>query len=156
MKKFFEYALEHNEIVPFFKGEGDYFSPNEMARGHLYIINWSSMCNYLQHQTNPFDVLVNVFKIYLNSLDDKVLDSWGLFQNLKCYYLLRFRHDYFFNDHDDLIAELDKYEKIKIGRLFRLLRDNFDKVPGAKEMSSFETLVNFLPKNGCEYDFFSF
>lgn len=156
MKKSFEYALTHNEIVPFFKGEGDYLSFEEMARGHLYLNNWSGMCNYLQHQTKPFDVLVNVFKIYLNSLDEKLLDSWGLFKNLKCYYQLRFSHDYFLNDHDDLIAELDKYEKIKIGKLFRLLRDNFDKVPGAKDMYPFETLVNFFPKNGCEYDFFSF
>lgn len=37
----FERAVNNNEIILFFKGEGDYFSPEEFNMGyHNEVINW--------------------------------------------------------------------------------------------------------------------
>lgn len=37
----FERALKNNEISAFFKGEGEYFSPEEFNMGyHNEVINW--------------------------------------------------------------------------------------------------------------------
>ena len=133
MKGDFEQAVNNNEIIAFFKGEGDYFSPNEINWGyHSYIINWQSMMGYLKNKENAFELLVNYFKVYLNSLEDNLPDAWDLFNNIECYYSLIRKNNNFSNNSNDLFGFFDNNEKQKIGRLFRLLRDNFDDIPDAK------------------------
>lgn len=158
MKCKFEHALNHNELMPFFNGENDYFSPREESWGyHLHMINWESMCSYLAHKDNPFQTLVEVFKTYLSLLNEKNIDDvWALSRNIECFYTLRKYKSSFINQQDDLIDELTEDEKKKIGRSYRFLREHFEEVPGAKDMVPLDQQFEFTRKNGCRHDLFSF
>lgn len=158
MNKSFEYALNHNELLSFFNGEDDYFSPYELNWGeHTHIINWESMCSYLVHKDNPFQLLIKVFKTYLSLLNGKnIYDVWALFNNIECFYHLRVENSYFLNQQHDLIDELTEDEKKKIGRSYRFLREHFEEVPGAKDMVPLDQQFEFTKKNGCRHDLFSF
>ena len=154
----FERAVNNNEIIPFLKGEGDYFSPDEWCRGyHCYMINFMGMMGGLEEKEHPYQLLIKYFRLYLSSLEENVEDAWSLFENIECYYHLRKDNSYFFlTQHEDLIDELTAEERKKIGVLYRYLRDNFDKVPDAENMNPLDIQFNFTRKNGCPYDLFSF
>ena len=153
----FERALSNNEISAFFNGEGDYFSPEEFNMGyHNEMINWMGMMAYLEEKENSFQLLVKYFRLYLNSLEKNALDAWMLFSNIASYYNLRKDNCYFLTQNEDLIDELTAEEKKKIGVLYRYLRENFDKVPGAAQMFPVDKQFEFTRKNGCPYDLFSF
>ena len=156
MKGDFERAVNNNEIIAFFKGEGDYFSPNEWLRGnHSYMTNWMGMMANLEKEENSYQLLVKYFKLYLSSLKEDVLDAWGLFINLDCFYGLQKDNSYFLTQHDDLISELTAEEKKKIGVLCRYLKDNFDKVPDSANMRPFDEQIKIVKANGFPYDLFS-
>ena len=153
----FERALSNNEISAFFKGEGEYFSPEEFNMGyHNELINWQGMLAYLEEKETPFELLVKYFRLYLSSLKEDPLDAWGLFNNIGCYYDLRKDNCYFLTQNEDLIDELTAEEKKKIGVLYRYLKENFDKVPGAAQMYPIDKQFEFTLKKGCPYDLFSF
>ena len=154
----FERAVNNNEIIPFLKGEGDYFSPDEWCRGyHCYMINFMGMMGGLEEKEHPYQLLIKYFRLYLSSLEENVEDAWSLFENIECYYHLRKDNSYFFlTQNEDLIDELTAEERKKIGVLYRYLRDNFDKVPDAENMNPLDIQFNFTRKNGCPYDLFSF
>ncbi|PXZ06544.1 hypothetical protein DKK70_11315 [Gilliamella apicola] len=158
MKGDFEQAISNNEIIPFLKGEGDYFSPDEWCRGyHCYMINFMGMMGGLEEKEHPYQLLIKYFRLYLSSLEENVEDAWSLFENIECYYHLRKDNSYFFlTQNEDLIDELTAEERKKIGVLYRYLRDNFDKVPDAENMNPLDIQFNFTRKNGCPYDLFSF
>ena len=152
----FERAVNNNEIIPFFKGEGSYFSPNEWNRGyHCHMTNWMGMMANLEKGENSYQLLVKYFKLYLSSLKEDVLDAWGLFINLGCFYGLRKGNSYFLTQHNDLISELTAEEKKKIGVLCRYLKDNFDKVPDSANMRPFDEQIKIVKANGFPYDLFS-
>ena len=154
MKGDFEQAVNNNEISAYFKGEGDYFAPNEWLRGnHSHMTNWMGMMANLEKGENSYQLLVKYFKLYLSSLKEDVLDAWGLFNNLDCFYILQKDNSYFLTQHNDLISELTAEEKKKIGVLCRYLKDNFDKVPDSANMRPFDELINIV--NDCPYDLFS-
>ena len=154
MKGYFDEAINNNEITAYFKGEGDYFAPNEWNRGyHSHMTNWMGMMANLEKGENSYQLLVKYFKLYLSSLKEDVLDAWGLFNNLDCFYILQKDNSYFLTQHDDLISELTEEEKKKIGVLCRYLKDNFDKVPDSANMRPFDELINIV--NDCPYDLFS-
>ena len=47
----FERALKNNEISTFFKGEGEYFSPEEFNMGyHNEVINWQEWLSILERK----------------------------------------------------------------------------------------------------------
>ena len=153
----FERALSNNEISAFFKGEGEYFSPEEFNMGyHNELINWQGMLAYLEEKETPFELLVKYFRLYLNTVEENALDAWMLFSNIASYYFLRKKNRYFLTENEDLIDELTAEEKKKIGVLYRYLRENFDKVPGAAQMFPVDKQFEFTRKNGCPYDLFSF
>ena len=157
MKGYFDEAVNNNEVTAYLKGEGDYFAPNEWSRGyHNYMINFTGMMGYLGEKEHPYQLLVNYFKLYLSSLKEDVLDAWGLFNNLGCFYDLRKDNYYFLTQHDDLIDELTAEEKKKIGILCRYLRENFDKVPDSTNMRPIDEQMKFVYEDGCPYDLFSF
>ena len=157
MKGDFEQAVNNNEISAYLKGEGDYFAANEWSRGyHNYMTNWMGMMPYLREKENSFQLLVKYFKLFLSSLEDSVQDAWSLIRNISCYYILRNYNDDFSNNSNDLIEWLDDKEKQKIGRLFRLVRDNFDKIPDSTDMRPFDVQIEMVKSRGCPYDFLSF
>lgn len=153
----FERAVNNNEIRAYFKGEGDYFSPEEGNMGyHNEILNFIGMMSYLENKAHPYQLLVKYFKLNLSSFKEDVLDAWSLFRNIACYYNLRKDNCYFFTQNEDLIDELTAEEKKKIGVLCRYLRENLDKVPGPAQIYPIDKHFEFIRKNGCPYDLFSF
>ena len=157
MKGDFEQAINNNEVSAYLKGEGDYFSPEEFNMGyHSYIMNFMGMMFYLEKRVNPYQELVKYFKLYLSSLKEDALDAWSLFKNIGCFYYFRKNNRYFLTQNKDLIDELTAEEKKKIGVLYRYLRENFDKVPGAAQMFPIDKQMKFVNEDGCPYDLFSF
>ena len=153
----FERALNNNEIRAFFNGEGEYFTPEEFSMGyHNHIINFTGLMGYLEKQEHPYQLLVKYFRLYLSSLKEDVLDAWGLFINLDCFYCLQKDNSYFLTQHNDLISELTAEEKKKIGVLCRYVRDNFDKVPGSANMRPFDELMKFVNEDACPYNLLTF
>ena len=157
MKGDFEQAINNNEITAYFKGEGDYFSPEEGNMGyHNEILNFTGMMSYLENKAHPYQLLVKYFRLYLSSLKEDVLDAWSLFNNIGCFYTIRKEKSFFLTENEDLIDELTVEEKKKIGVLYRYLKENFDKVPGSAQMFPIKKQFGFTRKNGCRYDLFSF
>ncbi|PXZ08204.1 hypothetical protein DKK70_02365 [Gilliamella apicola] len=157
MKGDFEQAINNNEITAYLNGEGDYFAPEEGNMGyHNHIINFTGMLGYLEKQEHPYQELVKYFRLYLSSLKEDVLDAWGLFNNLGCYYYLRKKNRYFLTENEDLMDELTAEEKKKIGVLCRYLRDNFEKVPGSAQMFPIEKQMKIEIKYGCPYNLLTF
>lgn len=159
MKNDFEYALKHNELVAFFKGEGNYFKAREESWGqHIYMSNWQSMCLYLEDKNDAFQLLLKVFKVYLKSLvENNILDAWGLFNNIGCYYRIRYNNIFhFLNEQCDLINQLTEEEKKKITQLYRFLKENYKNVPGVENMTSLDRQITYYKERGLPDDLFSF
>ena len=152
----FEQAVNNNEITAYFKGEGDYFSPEEGNMGyHNEILNFTGMMSYLENKAHPYQLLVKYFRLYLSSLKEDALDAWSLFNNIGCYYTLRQDNSFFLTQNEDLMDELTAEEKKKIGVLCRYVRDNFDKVPDSANMRPFDEQIKIVKANGFPYDLFS-
>ena len=113
------------------------------------------MMFYLEKRVNPYQELVKYFRLYLSSLKEDALDAWSLFRNINCFYFFQKNNRYFLTQNEDLIDELTAEEKKKIGVLYRYLRENFDKVPGAAQMNPIDKQFEFTLKKGCPYDLFS-
>ena len=157
MKGDFEHAINNNEITAYLNGEGEYFTPEEFSMGyHNEMINFMGMMGYLKKQEHPYQELVKYFKLYLSSLKEDPLDAWSLFRNIACFYTLRQDNSYFLTQNEYLIDQLTAEEKKKIGVLYRYLKENFDKVPGAAQMYPIDKQFEFTLKKGCPYDLFSF
>ena len=59
MKGYFDEAVNNNEISAYFKGKGDYFTPEELYKAsHSYIMNFMGMMFYLEKRVNPYQELV--------------------------------------------------------------------------------------------------
>ena len=157
MKGDFEQAVNNNEITAYLNGEGDYFTPEEFNMGyHSFIMNFTGMMSNLKNKEHPYQELVKYFKFYLSSLKEDALDAWSLFNNISCFYTLRRYNPFFLTQNDYLIDQLTAEEKKKIGVLYRYLRENFDKVPGAADMRPINDQMKFVYEDGCPYDLFSF
>ena len=71
MKGYFDEAINNNEITAYFKGEGDYFAPNEWSRGyHNYMINFMGMMGGLKKLEHPYQELVKYFRNKKSGLSD--------------------------------------------------------------------------------------
>ncbi|MCL6309635.1 hypothetical protein QQL38_25780 [Pseudomonas syringae] len=149
MKTKFQIALEKNEFPEFFKGQNEYFSRDPDWGDHLYINNWQGLCGYLKLKENPNRILFDAFGAYLDSLDINYQSADSLLLNIGCYYLLRTETSFMSENGFDLIQKLDDAQKEKIGKLFRLLRKEYDIKNAGKPVISFDNFLLEIKSNGC-------
>lgn len=152
----FEIALNQHEIPEFFKGEGVYFARGSDWGDHLYISNWQEMFSVLKQQKAAENLLTRVFEEYVKSLNEKYTDAEKLLCNIKAYYAISEKSSSLAIDNYDLIDTLDEKSKSIIGRMFRLLRLDYDKNRETTAKHTFEEMLERMKSNGCLYDFESF
>ncbi|MGY2293749.1 hypothetical protein ACW9H6_28930 [Pseudomonas sp. SDO528_S397] len=152
----FEIALNQHKIPEFFKGEGVYFARGSDWGDHLYISNWQEMFSVLKQQKAAENLLTHVFEKYVKSLNEKYADAETLLCNIKAYYAINGKNSSLAIDNYDLIDTLDEKSKSIIGRVFRLLRLEYDKNRETTAKHTFEEMLERMKSNGCLYDFESF
>jgi hypothetical protein len=140
MKTTFKTALDQHEITDFFKGNGIYF-----ARGS----DWQEMCRVLKTQSSAQSLLTNIFEEYVNYLNENYEDAAGLLFNITAYYIVKQNIDFLSTDNYDLINSLENKATEKTGRLFRLLRKEYDEKNKDVPNYSFEQETQRLKKHGC-------
>ncbi|KJZ34530.1 hypothetical protein ASC74_13470 [Pseudomonas sp. Root329] len=149
MKTTFETALNKHEISDFFKGDGIYFAKGSEWGDHLYISNWQEMCGVLKTQNAAQSLLTTLFQEYVQCLDENYEDAEGLFSNISAYYIARGMFQFLSTDNYNLIENLEKKDKENIGRLFRLLRKDYDRKNKDLPNYSFDQEIQNLKRNGC-------
>lgn len=149
MKTTFETALDQHEISEFFKGNGIYFARGSEWGDHLYISNWQEMCSVLKTQNAAQSLLTTLFQEYVRYLDENHEDAEGLFSNIATYYIARGIFQFLSTDNYDLIESLGTKDKKNIGRLFRLLRKEYDRKNKDLPNYSFDQEIQKLKRNGC-------
>lgn len=149
MKTTFEIALNQHEISDFFKGDGIYFAKGSEWGDHLYISNWQEMCGVLKTQTAAQSLLTTLFQEYVQCLDENYEDAEGLFSNIAAYYIARAMFQFLSADNYNLIENLETKDKENIGRLFRLLREDYDRKNKDLPNYSFDQEIQNLKRNGC-------
>ncbi|MHC8394210.1 hypothetical protein ACYZT8_11200 [Pseudomonas sp. LB3P93] len=152
MKTTFETALDQHEISDFFKGNGIYFARGSDWGDHLYVGNWAGMCSILETQKAAQGLLTTIFEEYARHLNENYEDAEGLLSNITAYYITRQKYPFLSADNYDLIKSLDNKSKENIGRLFRLLRKEHDKITKDLQMLSFEQRLQKLKSNDCTID----
>jgi hypothetical protein len=116
---------------------------------HLYISNWQEMCGVLKTQNAAQSLLTTIFQEYVRYLVEKYEDAEGLFSNIAAYYISRGMFQFLSADNYDLIESLETKDKVNIGRLFRLLRTEYDKKNRDLPNYSFDQEIKNLKRNGC-------
>ncbi len=155
MKNKFQIALKNSEIPEFFKGAGQYFSPDPDWAVHLHIRNWRDLCEYLENLDTKNDenqILENSFIVYLNSLKQSYDDAESLAYNISGYYSMREDYAFMSRDGYDLIKALNPEKKSIIGKLFRLLRRDYHSQNIGKPVITLEKLLDRIRNNGCTLD----
>ena len=149
MKTTFETALDQHEISDFFKGNGIYFARGSEWGDHLHISNWQEMCSALKTQTTAQSLLTTIFEEYATYLNENYEDAEGLLSNITAYYIARSMFPFLSADNYDLIESLNNKSKKNIGRLFRLLRKEYDTKNKDLPKYSFEQEIQKIKRNGC-------
>lgn len=149
----FQYALDHQEIADFFKGNGIYFARGCDWGDHLYIGNWQAMCAVLKHQDSAREQLTRLFGEYVASLDQCYVDAEGLLCTITAYSILRKTNAVLCAGSYDLFAELSDTHKKTIGALFRLLRGIYDRENAHLPKYSFDQELERLKSHGCTTEF---
>jgi hypothetical protein len=149
MQTTFETALDQHEISEFFKGNGIYFARGSDWGDHLYVSNWAEMCGVLETQKAAQSLLSTIFEEYARYLNENYEDAEGLLSNITAYCITRQKSPFLSADNYDLIKSLDNKSKENIGRLFRLLRKEYDIKTKDLQMLSFEQRLQKLKSNGC-------
>ena len=149
MKTTFETALDQHEISEFFKGNGIYFARGSEWGDHLYISNWQEMCGVLKTQNAAKSLLTTLFQEYVRYLVENYEDAEGLLSNIAAYYIARGMFQFLSTDNYDLIESLETKDKVNIGRLFRLLRTEYDRKNRDLPNYSFDQEIKNLKRNGC-------
>jgi len=91
MKSNFEVALEREEVLQFFRGQGQYLTRDGDWDEHLYCINWPGIFAYLRDNAEGAQQLSASFERYAYSVEESIEDCFGLRENLFCYYSTRAR-----------------------------------------------------------------
>ncbi|MDN3223994.1 hypothetical protein [Pseudomonas nunensis] len=149
MKTTFEMALAQYNISDFFKGNGIYFARGSDWGDHLYVSNWQEMCGVLKTQSAAQSSLTNIFEEYVKYLSENYEDAAGLLSNITAYYVIKHKFDFLSANNYDLINSLDSKIKEKTGKLFKLLRIEYDKQNRDLPNYSFEQEIHRLKKHGC-------
>ncbi|MGC5703878.1 hypothetical protein J4P02_27130 [Pseudomonas sp. NFXW11] len=89
MKSNFEVALEREEVLQFFRGQGQYLTRDGDWDEHLYCINWPGVFAYLRDHENGAQQLSAAFEAYVYSVEESLDDCFGLRENLFNYYSTR-------------------------------------------------------------------
>lgn len=152
MKTTFETALELHEISDFFKGNGQYFARGSDWGDHLFISNWQEMCGVLKHQKAAQSLLTTIFEDYVKYLKEDYLDAEGLLSNIIAYYTLKSKIAFLSANNYDLIESADEKSKKNIGKLFRLLRQQYDVKNKDLPKYKFEDEIKRLKLKGCLID----
>ena len=126
MKTTFETALDLHEISDFFKGNGQYFARGSDWGDHLFISNWQEMCSVLKNQKAAQNSLTSILEDYAKYLKEDYSDAEVLLSNISAYYTLKNKIAFLSSNSYDLIESLDERSKKDIGKLFRLLRQQYD------------------------------
>ncbi|UVK86558.1 hypothetical protein LOY52_16910 [Pseudomonas sp. B21-051] len=149
MKTTFETALDLHEISDFFKGNGQYFARGSDWGDHLFISNWQEMCSVLKNQKAAQNLLTSVFEDYAKYLKEDYSDAEGLFSNISAYYTLKNKIAFLSSNSYDLIESLDERSKKNIGKLFRLLRQQYDLKNKDLPKYTFDEEIKRLRLKGC-------
>ncbi|KIK88591.1 MULTISPECIES: hypothetical protein [unclassified Pseudomonas] len=149
MKTTFETALDLHEISDFFKGNGQYFARDSDWGDHLFISNWQEMCSVLKNQKAAQNLLTSIFEDYAKYLKEDYSDAEGLFSNISAYYTLKNKIAFLSSNSYDLIESLDERSKKDIGKLFRLLRQQYDLKNKDLPKYTFDEEIKRLKLKGC-------
>ncbi|MCO7627321.1 hypothetical protein NJC08_12915 [Pseudomonas fluorescens] len=149
MKTTFETALDLHEISDFFKGNGQYFARDSDWGDHLFISNWQEMCSVLKNQKAAQNLLTSIFEDYAKYLKEDYSDAEGLFSNISAYYTLKNKIAFLSSNSYDLIESLDERSKKNIGKLFRLLRQQYDLKNKDLPKYTFDEEIKRLKLKGC-------
>ena len=149
MKTTFETALDLHEISDFFKGNGQYFARGSDWGDHLFISNWQEMCSILKNQKAAQNLLTSIFEDYAKYLKEDHSDAEGLFSNISVYYTLKNKIAFLSSNSYDLIESLDERSKKNIGKLFRLLRQQYDLKNKDLPKYTFDEKIKRLKLKGC-------
>ncbi|NTZ94025.1 hypothetical protein FCH79_01625 [Pseudomonas koreensis] len=149
MKTTFETALDLHEISDFFKGNGQYFARDSDWGNHLFISNWQEMCSVLKNQKAAQNLLTSIFEDYAKYLKEDYSDAEGLFSNISAYYTLKNKIAFLSSNSYDLIESLDERSKKDIGKLFRLLRQQYDLKNKDLPKYTFDEEIKRLKLKGC-------
>lgn len=149
MKTTFETALHQHEVADFLKGTGIYFARGSDWGDHLYVSNWQEMCGVLKMQRSAKSVLTSIFGEYAKYLSENYEDAAGLLSNITAHYVTKHKFEFLSTSSYDLIDSLDSKTKENIGRLFRLLRSEYDKKNNHLANYTFEQEIQRLKQLGC-------
>jgi len=149
MKTTFETALDLHEISDFFKGNGQYFARGSDWGDHLFISNWQEMCSVLKNQKAAQNLLTSIFEDYAKYLKEDYSDAERLFSNISAYYTLKNKIAFLSSNSYDLIESLDERSKKDIGKLFRLLRQQYDLKNKDLPKYTFDEEIKRLKLKGC-------
>ncbi|KAB0503571.1 hypothetical protein [Pseudomonas lini] len=152
MKTKYQIALENGELPELFKGSGQYFWRDPDWGVHLYINNWQGLCGFLQSKSDPNKTLELSFAEYLHSLKNEYNDAESLISNISSYYSMRKDYEFMSNSNYDLIEQSNNGEKTIIGRLFRLLRNEYATQSIGKPVITLDVLLSRIRNNGCSID----
>lgn len=152
MKTTFETALEFHETSDFLKGSGKYFARSSDWGDHLFIINWQEMCEVLKHQKSAQQLLTTIFENYAEHLKEDYSDTEGLLSNISAYYTLKNKIAFLSDNNYDLVESLDEKNKTNIGKLFRLLRQQYDIKNERLPRYKFNDEIKRLKLKGCLID----
>lgn len=149
MKTKYQTALENSEIPQFFKGIGQYFSPDPDWGDHLHIRNWSDICLYLETKDDANKILEISFVEYLESLQNSYEDAESLAYNISGYYYSRKSHAFMSKNNYDLLHAIGEKEKYIIVQLFKTLRKEYTAQNIAKPVITLNHLLDRIRTNGC-------
>jgi hypothetical protein len=152
MKTTFETALELHETSDFFKGNGKYFARSSDWGDHLFISNWQEMCGVLKHKKAAQHLLTTIFQNYVEHLKEDYSDAEGLLSNISAYYTLKSKIAFLSDNNYDLVESLDENSKKTIGKLFRLLRQQYDIKNERLPRYKFNDEIKRLKLKGCLID----
>lgn len=107
------------------------------------------MCSVLKTQNTAQSLLTTIFQEYVRYLVENYEDAEGLFSNIAAYYIARGIFQFLSTDNYDLIESLDTKDKENIGRLFRLLRKEYDRKNKDLPNYLFDQEIQKLKRNGC-------
>jgi hypothetical protein len=152
MKTTFETALELHETSDFFKGNGKYFARGSDWGDHLFISNWQEMCGVLKHPKAAQHLLTTIFENYAEHLNEDYSDAEVLLSNISAYYTLKDKVAFLSENNYDLIESLEEKSKTNIGKLFRLLRQQYDIKNELLPKYKFNDEIKQLKLQGCLID----
>lgn len=149
MKTTFETALDLHEVSDFFKGNGQYFARDSDWGDHLFMSNWQEMCSVLKNQKAAQNLLTSIFEDYAKYLKGDYSDAEGLFSNISAYYTLKNKIAFLSSNSYDLIESLGERSKKNMGKLFRLLRQQYDLNNKDLPKYTFDEEIKRLKLKGC-------